>query len=200
MERMRRLAEALGLKPALSRVRDRSYPARAGGSMLLTMVVGRMPSARLRTAVYTLMGLTVGRGARIYSGMEIRAPGSITIGDGSVIGLNAILDGREGITIGRNVNLSSEVSIWTLQHDPQASDFGTKGGPVVVGDRAWLSYRCTVLPGVTIGEGAVVAAGSVVTKDVAPFAVVAGIPARQIGERNRELTYELAGAPTYWFV
>ena len=159
--------------------------------------VCRRPSA---AALYGLMGLTVGREAHIYGGMEIRDPGRITIGDGSVIGLNAILDGREGITIGRNVNLSSEVAIWTLQHDPQAANFGTKGGPVVVEDRAWLSFRCTVLPGVTIGEGAVVAAGSIVTKDVAPFTIVAGIPAEQIGERNRDLTYELGRAPAYWFV
>jgi acetyltransferase-like isoleucine patch superfamily enzyme len=57
-----------------------------------------------------------------------------------------------------------------------------------------------VLPGVTIGEGAVVAAGSIVTKDVAPFTIVAGIPAKRIGERERHLTYELGRAPTYWFV
>jgi acetyltransferase-like isoleucine patch superfamily enzyme len=200
VQRAKRLAEALGLKPVLSRVRDRSYPASAGGSLLLTTAVGRLPSASARMAVYGLMGLTVGRRAHIYGGMEVRSPGKITIGDGSVVGLNAILDGREGITIGRNVNLSSEVAIWTLQHDPQAADFGTKGGPVVVEDRAWLSFRCTVLPGVTIGEGAVVAAGSIVTKDVAPFAIVAGIPAERIGERERHLTYELGRAPTYWFV
>lgn len=200
VERAKQLAETVGLKPVLSRVRDRSYPVRAGGSLLFTTIVGLIPSASARAAVYGLMGLTVGRRAHIYGGMEIRAPERITIGDGSVIGLNAILDGREGITIGRNVNLSSEVAIWTLQHDPQAADFGTKGGPVVVEDRAWLSFRCTVLPGVTIGEGAVVAAGSIVTKDVAPFAIVAGIPAHQIGERTRELTYELGSAPTYWFV
>ena len=168
--------------------------------MLLTMAVGRLPSASARAALYGLMGLTVGRAAHIYGGLEIRSPGRITIGDGSVVGLNAILDGREGITIGRNVNLSSEVAIWTLQHDPQDAEFGTRGGPVVVEDRAWLSFRCTVLPGVTIGEGAVVAAGSIVTKDVAPFAIVAGIPAEKIGERNRDLTYELGRAPTYWFV
>ena len=191
MRRAKHLAEAIGLKPVLSRARDRSYPVGAGGSLLATMAVGRLPSASVRAALYRLMGLRVGRETHIYGGLEIRAPGRITIGDGSVVGLNAILDGREGITIGRNVNLSSEVAIWTLQHDPQAADFGTKGGPVVIEDRAWLSFRCTVLPGVTIGEGAVVAAGSIVTKDVAPFTIVAGIPAERIGERT-------ATSPTSW--
>jgi maltose O-acetyltransferase len=72
---------------------------------------------------------------------------------------------------------------------------------VVVGDHAWLSFRCTVLPGVTIGEGAVVAAGAVVTKDVPRYAIVAGIPARVIGERSpRGLDYDLTLANTPWFV
>ena len=200
MERAKRLAEAAGLKPVLARARDRSYPAAGGAAMLLGSVVAHVPSSSVRRRIYALMGLTVGRRAHIYGGMEIRHPRNVTIGEGSVIGLNATLDGRSGIAIGRNVNVSSEVAIWTLEHDPQAPDFGAKGGPVIVGDRAWLSFRCTILPGVTIGEGAVVAAGAVVTHDVAPFAIVAGIPAAQIGERNRDLTYELGEVPAYWFI
>ena len=191
MQRAKHLAEAIGLKPVLSRARDRSYPVERGWSLLARH--GRRPApVRLRAhGVVRAHGTDGRQEGAIYGGMEIRSPGKITIGDGSVVGLNAILDGREGITIGRNVNLSSEVAIWTLQHDPQAADFGTKGGPVVVEDRAWLSFRCTVLPGVTIGEGAVVAAGSIVTKDVAPFAIIAGIPAERIGERERT-------SPTSW--
>jgi acetyltransferase-like isoleucine patch superfamily enzyme len=72
---------------------------------------------------------------------------------------------------------------------------------VAIGDRAWLSFRCTVLPGVTIGEGAVVAAGAVVTNDVPSYAIVAGVPAHVTGERTpRDLTYELTGTITPWFV
>jgi acetyltransferase-like isoleucine patch superfamily enzyme len=200
MGRVKRLAEAVGLKPTLSRIRDRSFPVTGGSAMLLGSIVARVPSASVRRRFYALMGLTIGRRAHIYGGMEIRDPRNIAIGEGSVIGLHATLDGREGIEIGRNVNLSSEVAIWTLEHDPQRPDFGAKGGPVIIGDRAWLSFRCTILPGITIGEGAVVAAGAVVTHDVAPFAIVAGVPARQIGERNPDLTYELGRAPAYWFV
>jgi acetyltransferase-like isoleucine patch superfamily enzyme len=125
-------------------------------------------------------------------GAEIRAPKNITIQAYTIIGNNVILDGRAGITIGSKVNLSSEVAIWTVQHDPQAADFGIKSGKVVVEDYAWLSFRSVVLPGVTIGEGAVVAACAVVTKDVEPYTIVAGIPAKKIGERNRDLNYTLA--------
>jgi maltose O-acetyltransferase len=66
---------------------------------------------------------------------------------------------------------------------------------VVIGDHAWIGYRALVLPGVTIGEGGVVAAGAVVTKDVPPYAIVAGNPARVVGQRTRDLTYELDYRP-----
>ena len=74
------------------------------------------------------------------------------------------------------------------------------GGAVTVGDYAWLSFRCVVLPGVTIGEGAVVAAGAVVTADVEPYTIVGGIPARRIGDRARGLTYDLASQSHLAFV
>lgn len=130
--------------------------------------------------------------ARLYRWREIRNPAAVQIGEGSIVGLWSVLDGRAGITIGRNVNISSDVSIWTYQHDLRSPDFSAHGGPVVIGDRAWISYRSTILPGVTIGEGAVVAAGAVVTKDVPAFAIVGGVPATIIGERPTDLRYELA--------
>jgi acetyltransferase-like isoleucine patch superfamily enzyme len=70
-----------------------------------------------------------------------------------------------------------------------------KGGDVMIGSRAWIGYRAIILPGVTIGEGAVVAAGAVVSRDVPPYTVVAGNPARAIGDRPRDLTYRLEFRP-----
>ncbi|MDV7243726.1 MULTISPECIES: acyltransferase [Rhodococcus] len=146
--------------------------------------------------------MTISPSAQLYRWREVRAGRNISIGDGSIIGLWATLDGREGIRIGRNVNLSSEVSLWTLQHDPQSPHFGVKGGPIEISDYAWISYRATILPGVSIGEGAVVAAGAIVAHDVDPYAIVGGIPARKIGERVRGLTYSWpdADAPAAWFI
>jgi maltose O-acetyltransferase len=91
------------------------------------------------------------------------------------------------------------VAIWTWQHDYRHPLFHAFGGPVVIGDRAWLSFRTTILPNVTIGEGAVVAAGAVVTCDVPPFAVVGGIPARIIGHRPTDLTYDFCKRARPWF-
>ena len=110
-----------------------------------------------------------------------------------MVGSCAVLDGRRGITIGSNVNLSSGVWIWTLQHAINDPNFGTEGGPVEIGDRAWVSCRVVILPGVRIGTGAVIAAGAVVTRDIPDFAIAAGVPARVIGHRACDLRYELAG-------
>jgi acetyltransferase-like isoleucine patch superfamily enzyme len=163
-----------------------------------TAAVGHVPSARVRHCFYrNFVGVSIARGARINGRAEIRK-GEIAIGEGTLVGHDAILDGRCGIRIGRAVNLSSEVAIWTLQHDAQDPDFASAGGPVVVEDRAWLSFRATILPGVRIGEGAVVAANATVTADVEPFTIVGGTPASRIGERQRDLRYELGS--THHFI
>jgi acetyltransferase-like isoleucine patch superfamily enzyme len=195
------MAASAGIEQELKRVKEAGHAAREGALLQAGFWIGRLPVRWLRHALYRRMGVALGAGACVHRGLELRVPRRVRIGAGSVIGFDAILDGRAGIEIGRHVNLSSCVAIWTVQHDHRDPGFGVHGGSVVVGDHAWLSFRCTVLPGVTIGEGAVVAAGAVVTKDVPSYAIVAGIPARVIGERSpRGLDYDLTLANTPWFV
>lgn len=129
---------------------------------------------------------------------EIRDPWSLHIDRGTIIGDNALLDARCGLFIGKNVNLSSNVSIYTQQHDHRDPYFAcpnpqNKKMSVEIDDRVWLGSNVIVLPGVHIGEGAVCCAGCVVTKDVEPYAVVAGIPAKKVGERPQVLKYEFGG-------
>lgn len=163
-------------------------------------MTGRIPSHRIRCALYRFFGMRMGRRAVVYGGAEVRRPEWIEIGDGSIVGNEAILDGRLGIRIGRNVNMSTGVWIWTVQHDYRDSGFADVGGPVVIKDHAWISCRVVILPGVTIGEGAVVGAGSVVTKDVEDFAVVGGVPAKRIGERPRNIKYDLGAGDHIPFI
>lgn len=133
----------------------------------------------------------------IHFRTEIRCPRKLTLGKGTIIGDNAILDARRGLTLGRNVNLSSNVSIYTLQHDHRDPYFRSNGHlrkmSVEIDDRVWLGSNVIVLPGVHIGEGAVCCAGCVVTKDIPPNTVVAGIPAKKVGERPIDLKYEFEG-------
>ena len=155
-------------------------------------LVSNIPHHSTRRAIYRqIFHVDAHPTAHIYGGVEFRAPEKVTIGAHSIIGHDCILDGRGGITIGSNVNLSSQVAVWTNEHDVQAADFSATPQPVVLNDRAWLSFRSTILPGVEIGEGAVVAAGAVVTTDVSPYTIVGGVPARTIGSRSRNLTYVL---------
>jgi len=140
----------------------------------------------------------MGSGTSFLMGVETRTPRNIFIGDHCVINTRVLLDGRGGkIQIGNNVDIAHEAIIWTLEHDPHSNAYDTKGSDVVVEDYAWIASRATILPGITIGRGAIVACNSVVTRDVPSMAIVAGIPAKIIGERTSKLQYTLKHAP--WF-
>jgi maltose O-acetyltransferase len=122
---------------------------------------------------------------------------SIQIGNNSVINRRCYLDGRIGIRIGNNVNVSPEVYVLTFQHDPQSPTFSCVGAPVVIDDHAWIGVRAILLPGTHVGEGAVVAAGAVVSGEVPPFTIVAGVPAVVKKERTRNLDYVTRFRPYY---
>lgn len=173
-----------------------------GLSRFIIINIGNIPSVRVRRLLYRMLGADIKSRAILHYRTEIRAPHQLTIGKGSIIGDNAILDARHYLRIGDNVNLSSNVSIYTEQHDYRDELFRCteRGGDkaVVIGDRAWIGSNVIILPGVTIGEGAVCCAGCVVTKDVEPYSVVAGIPARAVTTRPQTLSYEFDGL-TCWF-
>lgn len=174
---------------------DQIRRMRAGLRFAWLRCVGRLPSHLLRKFLYRRAGMTIGQRSWIYSGAEVRNPSGIVIGDDVIIGHNAVLDGRCGLRIGNNVNLSTGVWIWTMQHDHQSETFAAVGAPVEVGDNAWLSARVVVLPGVEIGERSVVAAGAVVTKNLPAGGVFGGVPAKKIGERNIPIKYRLGASP-----
>lgn len=141
---------------------------------------------------------SVGKKTSFLMGVEFRHGKNIRIGDHCVVNKKVLLDGRGGkLVIGNNVDLAQETNIWTLQHDVHSDFHGDKGGDVTIEDYVWIASRVTILPGVRIGRGAVVAANSVVTKDIPPMTINAGIPARVIAERKSGLKYNLHHAP--WF-
>jgi len=170
---------------------------RNGWRRYMLFQVSLLPSCHLRRFVYKCLGAEVGRHAVFHFRTEIRAPYNLKVGAGTIIGDNAILDARNGLTLGQNINLSSNVSIYTEQHeyrDPYFRCTAGAGNAVTIGDRAWIGSNVVILPGVTIGEGAVCCAGCVVTKDVAPFTVVAGVPAKKINDRPHNLEYVFDGS------
>ena len=134
----------------------------------------------------------LGNNTAIRRNVDFRSIQHISIGSGCTINKNALLDGRGGLLkIGDNVDIAQDVQIWTLQHDYNSPYYKTIGKPVVIENYVWIGSRAIILPGVTIGEGSVVAAGAVVTKNITPYTIVAGVPAKPIALRSSNLEYKL---------
>jgi putative colanic acid biosynthesis acetyltransferase WcaF len=163
---------------------------------LLTMT-GYVPSHRFRNFVYRCFGVQLDRTSSIHWRARFFAPNGLSVGENTTIGNDGFFDARDGITIGSCVNIAAEVRIYTREHDIDAPDFGEIGGPVVIEDYAYIGTRVTILPGIKIGYGAVVASGAVVTKDVPPYMLVGGVPAKIIRERSHDLQYKLGYAKRF---
>jgi len=154
------------------------------------------PSITLRRSFLSKWLGALGEGTGVQMGCRFLNGRKVYLGERNVINFGCLLDGRKyEIRIGSDVSIGPEASVLTLGHDPQSPEFANQGGKVVIGNRVWIGYRAIVLPGVTIGEGAVIGAGSVVTKDVPSFKIVAGVPAREVGTREHKLAYELNFRP-----
>lgn len=160
--------------------------------------VGELPLHHLRRFFYRLSGMKIGQGSSVHMRVRIYDPRGITIGEDSIIGEQTILDGRAPLIIGDHVDIATGAMLYNSQHDIRDPHFTAIDGQTVVEDYVFIGPRAIVLPGVTVGKGAVVAAGAVVTKDVAAGTVVAGVPAKQIAERGlTEYSYRLGRAR--WF-
>jgi acetyltransferase-like isoleucine patch superfamily enzyme len=176
-------------------VRLRLYAA-AWLGYLYNDFVGHFPSRKLRSAYLRFWLNSIGDGCYVQMHCRFLHGPGLKFGQRCVINHGTFLDGRRfPILLGNDVSIGPEAAILTLGHDPQSPDFHDRGGPVMVGDRAWIGFRAVVLPGVKIGEGAVVGAGSVVTRDVPSYTIVAGNPARAIGTRFQSLRYHLSYKP-----
>jgi maltose O-acetyltransferase len=138
----------------------------------------------------------LGNGSNVQMGCRFLHGRKVFLGKRNVINFGCLLDGRRfEIRTGDDVSIGPEAAILTLGHDPQSPGFADEGGEVRIGDKVWICFRATILPGISLGTGAVVAAGAVVTRDVEPYAIVAGVPAKKVGERESSLAFELNYAP-----
>jgi len=157
----------------------------------LAEAVGWLPSNRARCLLWRGLGAQIGPHTSLHRNGRFYRPSQVRVGGHCVILRDVLLDGRMGIEIGDNVNISEGVLIFSLHHDMSSPEFAPEGALVMISDHVFIGARAVILPGVTIGRGAVVAAGAVVTKDVAPLSIVGGVPAREIGSRPDVLTYTL---------
>jgi maltose O-acetyltransferase len=162
-----------------------------GFTLFVATLVSFVPSHHFRRFMYRrFFGMRLGQGSIIHWQARFFAPSGIQIGEYCNIGNNAFMDGRRGLTIGNCVATGAEIMIYTLQHDMESPTFDIVGGPVIIEDYVYIGPRAIILPNVRIGRGAVVAAGSIVTHDVPDYAIVGGVPAHFIRERNHDLNYK----------
>jgi len=163
--------------------------------LMLLRWVGHIPFHTIRRTIYTSFGVKIGKGSTIHMWANFFEPKNIIIGEDTIIGDHVFLDGREKIVIGSHVDIASSVLIYNSEHDIHSKDFEAILGKVVINDYVFIGPRAIILPGVTINKGAVVAAGAVVTKDVAKREIVGGVPAEVIGKRRQsKLNYKLGRA------
>lgn len=168
-------------------------------------IIAYVPSHTIRNAWYRrVLGWDIGHSVSILMGPYIQMTGirtsgrRVSIGNGTVVNQKCLIYTSGGLVIGNNVSISAEVALITGTHDINDPNFPSDYRPIVIDDYAWIGTRAMVLQGVTIGQGAVVMAGAVVTKDVEPFAVVGGVPAKQITERTlRNPSYQLMEPPLF---
>lgn len=165
---------------------------------VLIWIVGFIPSHHIRRFFYRVFGMKIGSGSTIHMALSTYNPSGITIGNDTIIGEWAVLDGRDTLKIGNHVDIATGVMIYNSEHDINDEKFKAITSPVEIEDYVFIGPRAIILPGVKIGKGAVVAAGAVVTKNVEEFKIVGGVPAKEIGERsNRDPQYKLGRAA--WF-
>jgi acetyltransferase-like isoleucine patch superfamily enzyme len=159
---------------------------------LLNHVVSWLPWMRFRLWYFrTVGGMTIGPDTALWMGCRFAGDKihEIEIGRGCSIPRVFFAVGAK-VKIGDYVVFGHYVDLYSAEHDPDDPAFTQRNAPITIGDRAFIASRVVILPGVTIGEGAVVAAGAVVTRDVPPYTIVGGSPARVIRERGtREFTY-----------
>lgn len=160
------------------------------------MTLNKIPCRNTSNAAVNLLRCKVLKGIfrHIGSGVNIRpnikfALGfNISIGDNSGIGDNCFLQDIGEINIGKDVLMAPEVMIFTANHKSSRDELirnqGMEIACVTIEDDVWIGARATILPGVRIAKGAIVAAGAVVTKNVEPYSIVGGVPAKKIGLRE----------------
>jgi acetyltransferase-like isoleucine patch superfamily enzyme len=179
-----KMGRSLTLGEAIPKVINRFFNYYLDFILMLLRWVGHIPFHTCRKMFYRACGIKIGKGSNIHMWANFFYPKNIEIGEGTVIGDHAFLDGRAKLKIGNNVDIASQVLIYNSEHDLESEDFKAIEEPVEIGDYVFIGPRVTILPGVKIGKGAVIAAGAVVTGNVAPFTIVGGVPAKEIGERK----------------
>jgi putative colanic acid biosynthesis acetyltransferase WcaF len=142
-----------------------------------------LPGSAHRKFLLRLFGAQVGRGVVIKAGVRIKFPWRLKVGDHSWIGEQVWIDNLALVRIGSNACISQGAYLCTGSHDWSTPTFNLIVKAITIGDGAWIAAQSTVGPGVTVGEGAVLGLGSTTSKDLEPWCVYSGAPAKFVKKR-----------------
>ena len=161
-------------------------------------IISNFPSHNFRLWFYRkIMRFCIGKNSYVHRKSSFETKANFELGSNSTINQRCHLDNRGGIVIGDRVSISTEVCIITADHDHRESGFWGREKPVVIEDYVFIGTRAMILGGVHVGRGAIIAAGAVVSRDVPSYSIVAGVPARVIGQRREDLSYVASYAPLF---
>jgi acetyltransferase-like isoleucine patch superfamily enzyme len=151
-----------------------------------------VPSRRFRQLfARRVLAWTMGDDVHLGRGLRLQNARGLTLGDRVVINSNVSLDLRGGLAIGNDVAIASGTTILTADHDPDSATRRYRARRVTIGDRAWVASNVLLLPGCTVGEGAVVGAGAVASGRLEPWTIYTGNPARPVRSRSHEAQLRL---------
>jgi maltose O-acetyltransferase len=164
---------------------------------VLNHVVNRIPIAHARMCAYAAFGVEFDEISTTYVslGVDMWLGRRLAIGARSTLGQRCYVDARAGVRVDSDVSISREAALVTATHMPDDPGFKAALAPIHLERRSWIGMRALILPGVRVGEGAIVGAGSVVTGDVEPYTIVGGVPARVLRRRSEPMSYTLAWRP-----
>lgn len=147
--------------------------------LLVNGIFSRIPFHIIRLLLYRTVLKKIGSKSSILRKVMLRE-GNISIVNNTIINQFCLLDGRGELIIGSNVDIATFVKTWTVEHDPNSPHHAPVNEAIIIKDNVWIASSAVILPGVTIGEGAVITANALVTKNVEPYTIVGCTPVKEI--------------------
>lgn len=166
-------------------------------NIFLNNFVAHIPCWKIRKIFYRLCGMKIGKNSRILMGTRVLAPNKIQIGKRTYINEYCVLDGRGGLKIGNDVNISMYTMILTAAHSKSSDKFAYRSSPVEIEDFVWTGSRSIILDRTTLKKASIVSAGSVFKGVTESDAVYAGVPAEKVGQRNLSGEYHNIWKPYF---
>jgi len=154
-------------------------------------IISKIPLFYIRNLYLKVGNNSINNDVCILPNVRFKGIRNVTFNGKVIVNQHVTLDGRGGLVIGNNVDIAERAVVWSMSHDPNSEQHVSITKETQIGDYVWVGSSSIILPGISLGEGCIVGAGAVVTKNVNPYDIVAGNPAKVIGKRNGNQKYQL---------